>query len=58
MSNKPKNAINIVNYVETKAERAHNMLIKKVNKFDKRYGLSKHQGSKTNKTLRAMLRNE
>ena len=55
MSNKPKDVKRLVEYTKTPGELAHESLVKQANAFaSKRFGFSKHQGSKKHNTLRLM----
>lgn len=55
MSNKPKGVKRLTEYTKTPGERTHEGLIKQTKAFaSKRFGFSKHQGSKKHSTLRLM----
>lgn len=55
MSNKPKGIKRLVEYIKTPGESTHEGLIKQVKAFtSKRFGFSKHQGSKKHSQLRLM----
>lgn len=55
MSNKPKGVKRLTEYYPIKSERTHEGLVKQAKAFaNKRYGFSKHQGSKKHSTLRLM----
>lgn len=55
MSNKPKGVKRLTEYYKTPCERTHEGLIKQAKAFaSKRFGFSKHQGSKKHSTLRLM----
>lgn len=55
MSNKSKDVKRLVEYTKTPGELAHESLVKQANAFaSKRFGFSKHQGSKKHSTLRLM----
>lgn len=55
MSNKPKDVKRLVEYTKTPGELAHEGLVKQAKAFaSKRFGFSKHQGSKKHSTLRLM----
>ena len=55
MNNKPKDVKCLVEYTKTSGERRHEGLIKQAKAFaSKRFGFSKHQGSKKHSTLRLM----
>lgn len=55
MSNKPKDVKRLTEYIKTLGERTHEGLVKQAKAFaSKRFGFSKHQGSKKHSTLRLM----
>lgn len=55
MSNKPKGVKRLTEYTKTPGKRTHEGLVKQAKAFaSKRFGFSKHQGSKKHSTLRLM----
>lgn len=55
MSNKSKGVKRLTEYTKTPGERTHEGLVKQAKAFtSKRFGFSKHQGSKKHSTLRLM----
>lgn len=55
MSNKPKGVKRLTEYHKTSGERHHEGLLKTAKAFaTKRFGFSKHQGSKPNSVLAQM----
>lgn len=55
MSNKPKSVKRLTEYYPTKGERTHEGFVKQAKAFaSKRFGFSKHQGSKKHSILRLM----